>query len=476
MINTFNLPRLYAVLTILVALFFAALSPAWGQEKSKKLVTPEEFLSLLLDEPVLLDKARAHRNALRKIGQTWRPGYAVMLVEILNFVNDREVARSILSALESNTRQRFGFDLHAWYEWIWGQAPQEHPDYPQFKSLLYRSIDPRFGGYFASDRTTKIRLDEVRWGGVRQDGIPPLRSPKMIPAGQADYLEDDNIVFGIEVEGDARAYPKRILAWHELFTDEVGGLPVAGVYCTLCGTVLLYETELDGVHFDLGTSGFLYRSNKLMYDQATQSLWSTLRGKPVIGPLVRTKGSEIQLRRRSVVTTTWKEWKRRHPKTTVLSLDTGHRRNYDEGVAYQEYFATDRLMYNVPKLDRRLKNKDEVLTLLLDQHRKEPLAIAAKFLRKRTVYHDRIGETSFVVLTDATGANRVYATEGLRFESWDQDAEATDEKGVTWRLSESQLLSSEGKVLPRLPAQRAFWFGWFAAFPETRLVLDLGDR
>jgi len=74
------------------------------------------------------------------------------------------------------------------------------------------------------------------WGGVRQDGIPPLRQPKMIDAKDATYLEDDNIIFGIEVNGDVRAYPKRILAWHEMFVDSVGGTNFAGVYCTLCGT------------------------------------------------------------------------------------------------------------------------------------------------------------------------------------------------------------------------------------------------
>ena len=96
-----------------------------------------------------------------------------------------------------------------------------------------------FAGYFSSDDPkAKIRLDEIRWGGVRQDGIPPLRSPKMINANEAKYLNDDNIVFGLEVNGDSRAYPKRIMAWHEMFVDKVGDTPVAGVYCTLCGSMI----------------------------------------------------------------------------------------------------------------------------------------------------------------------------------------------------------------------------------------------
>ena len=266
---------------------------------------------------------------------------------------------------------------------------------------------------------------------------------------------------------DARAYPKRILAWHEMFVDTVGGVPVAGVYCTLCGTVILYRTEHDGVNHALGTSGFLYRSNKLMYDQATQSLWSTMRGAPVMGPLV---GKGIALERGSVVTTTWGEWRRRHPDTRVLSLETGYERNYAEGAAYHDYFATDELMFQVPVVDTRLRNKDEVFTVLLAGHRDRPLAISAEFLAANPVHHDAIEGTAFVVLTDPSGANRAYASEDVTFTEYDGDRSARDRAGRTWTMSEQSLTAEDGRTLPRIPAQRAFWFGWYAAFPHTRLV------
>lgn len=429
--------------------------------KAKNLATPHDFLSVLLEEPGV------RRLALAKIDRTWRSSYAVMVVELLPFTRDPETREQLLITLRRQTGQRLGLDLKAWYEWIWSQSASDHPQYEEFKSLLYGHIDPIFRGYFAAQRTSKIRLDEVRWGGVQQDGIPPLRNPKMIPAAKAEYLEDSNAVFGIEVQGEARAYPKRILAWHEMFTDEIAGVSVAGVYCTLCGTVILYETELDGTHHELGTSGFLYRSNKLMYDRATQSLWNTLWGKPVIGPLA---DQDIQLRRGSVVTTTWGEWRRRHPRTLVLSLETGHRRDYSEGAAYREYFATDDLMFNVPKLDKRLKNKQEVLTFVPPNPQEETLAISAHFLDQNPLHHDQLGKLGLVILTDPSGANRAYRTNGHRFTSWDGDHTAVDDTGRSWTLSESQLLSEDGETLERFAAQRAFWFGWVAAYPETRLV------
>jgi hypothetical protein len=252
-----------AVLTIVsVTLVFAAVAWTWLKDRvweDAKLATPDEFISLLFEEPT------GRQPAMEKIARTWQPGYAVMALETLPFSRDASVTRFLISTLEENTGERFGQDIRRWYEWIWSRPAQDHPRYAEFKSRLYRQIDPKFGAYFAPDRPANIRLDEVRWGGVRQDGIPPLRSPEMISAAEAKYLDDDNVVFGLDVNGDVRAYPKRILAWHELFTDKIGGVPVAGVYCTLCGTVILYETELDGVQYELGTSGFLYRSNKLMY-------------------------------------------------------------------------------------------------------------------------------------------------------------------------------------------------------------------
>ena len=405
--------------------------------------------------------------ALERVEAAWQPGSAAMLAEVMFFLRDAGVQRPVLELLESKTGQELGFDVQAWFDWFWKQEPQSHPHYGHFKSLLYRTIDPKFAGYFSDERAATIRLDEVRWGGVRQDGIPPLRAPTMIEAKEATYLADADIVFALEIEGDRRAYPQRILAWHEMFIDEVGGVRVAGVYCTLCGTVIVYETVREGVEHELGTSGFLYRSNKLMYDRATQSLWNTIWGEPAVGPLV---GKGITLARRSVVTTTWGEWRRRHPDTLVLSIDTGHERDYSEGAAYRDYFATDELMFNVPTLDRRLKNKAEVLALVLPEHPQSPLAFSQRYLLEHPLVHNRVGDLELVVLTDRSGANRVYATGGVTFGRWDQESTVIDADGGSWALTEASLDHADGRRLTRLPAQRAFWFGWYAAYPQTRLI------
>ena len=181
-----------------------------------------------------------------------------------------------------------------------------------------------------------------------------------------------------------------------------------------------------------------------MYDEDTQSLWNTLWGIPVLGPLV---DQNIQLERLSVVTTTWGEWRRRHPDTSVLSLDTGHVRDYSEGEAYRQYFATDELMFAVPELDRRLSNKDEVLGVIFPQYPDKPLAIAADYLSEHPVFHDRVGELRFVVLTDASGANRVYEARDVTFTSWDGQESVIDANGDSWRLTENELSAPNSRLL-----------------------------
>lgn len=406
--------------------------------------------------------------SIKYIDENWKPEFEIMVLELLYFSKSVKRDFRLLELMHLKTGKDYGIDFNRWYEWIWSKDEKLAPYYHKFKALLHSNIDLRFSKYFLDRQSTSaIRLDEIRWGGVKQDGIPPLRNPEMISVDEAHYLEDDNIVFGIEINGDYRAYPKRILAWHEMFTDTVGNIPVAGVYCTLCGTVILYKTEYNGTQHQLGTSGFLYRSNKLMYDKKTQSLWNTIWGQPVVGPLV---GKDIQLEYLSVVTTTWGEWKSRYPNTKVLALETGHRRNYNEGIAYKDYFSTDDLMFNVPSPDRTIKYKQSILAIRLPNISDESIAISTRYLKKRPIYKNQIAGKKFTVFTDDSGANRVYFTDEINFKTYNGRSIAIDKNGKEWTLYENHLENEQGKILKRLHSFNAFWFGWKAAYPNTRLI------
>jgi len=446
-------------LTILILLAWA---PPEGSTQSAK---PKDSFSTSAVGDLADPDRKVHRAAARKLEANWHPGFAPMLVEIFSLLPPGDArGQNVLRLLRKGTGQNLPADANRWWRWIWSREEHEHPEYAAFKATLYSSIDKRFVRYFTPATPRTIRLDEVLWGGVKKDGIPPLEYPKMISAAEADYLKNNHIVFGVYLNGEAKAYPKRILAWHELFNDRFGGMDVTCAYCTLCGSAILYDQKVGGRQFSFGTSGFLYRSNKLMYDRQTNTLWSALEGVPVMGSLA---GSGLQLKRLPIVTTRWKEWRQRHPETTVLSLDTGHERDYREGAAYREYFATDRLMFPTPFQDTRLKNKQEVLALLMDG---EAVAYDTRFLRKRRLHQDRVGGQELVILTDKSGAIRVYESTGVAFTKWDRNSKVRDRSGKQWEATETALVGPDGEKLIRLAAHRAFWFGWRAQFPNTRLV------
>ena len=397
------------------------------------------------------------------ISNNWRPGYAIMLNEQMKFTKAPYLMARILKQHVPGYA-----DYENWNVGIWNHPYEPHSQYAEFKSKLYSQIDPRFAEHFNSELPTSIRLDEIQWGGVKRDGIPPLDKPTMINGSEADYMEDSNIVFGIEINGDARAYPKRILGWHEMFRDTIGGESVNGVYCTLCSTMILYKTTFNGVHHELGTSGFLYRSNKLMYDRETKSLWSTLNGAPVVGPLV---GKGIVLETLPVVTTTWGKWRREKPTTKVLSLETGHERDYREGAAYADYYDSPYLMFEVPEIDKRMPIKDEVLAIRHGDLSKDALAISVDFLSQTPVYSDTVDGTDIVILTCQTGSSRVYKSIGITFAEWDGSNTAKDDAGNSWVVNEDAINNVDtGTSLPRLPAHRSFWFAWYSMHPETRLI------
>ncbi|MEM7238440.1 MAG: DUF3179 domain-containing protein, partial [Pseudomonadota bacterium] len=301
-----------------------------------------------------------------------------------------------------------------------------------------------------------IRFEEITWGGVRVDGIPALDHPVHVSAGEAGYLLDDDPVFGVEINGDARAYPLRILGWHEMVNDVVGDVPVALAYCTLCGAGIVFETSVKGQDepFIFGSSGLLYRSNKLMFDRATNSLWNQFTGEPVGGPL---SGSGISLPVRPVTITRWADWRARHPQSQVLSQETGYVRDYGSGVVYRDYFASPDLMF--PTLvgdESRVARKEFVFGIRAPGGaRAWPITAFAE----EPVINDRVGLGSVVLIGNAaTRTVRAYARDEHTFGAG-AEGTVTGPDG-TWAVTESALIGPDGQHLPRVPGHLSYWFAW----------------
>ena len=247
----------------------------------------------------------------------------------------------------------------------------------------------------------------------------------------------------------------------------------------------MYSARIEGEATTFGTSGLLYRNNKLMYDRATNTLWASLLGEPVIGPLA---DSGIKLDLFPVELTAWREWVARHPDTTVLSIETGvypasqYQPEGDPNSIYFAYRSNPDTMFPAWNRDGRLETKSEVLAIAIDDaHKAYPIEV----LRQERVVNDEVAGTGVVVIasSQSTGA-RVYAREGQVF-SLPSEGETfeglplalVDSDGLEWTVTEDALLSTSdpSESLARLPSHPAFWFGWFAFHPDTLLYEAKGD-
>ena len=406
--------------------------------------------------------AKARDEVIDALVKRGKPDAIPVLVLALRF--SWKADGKIVAALEKLSGAKPGKDWNDWM--VWQETHPETGVIPGFVKLqerVYTRIDPNFSVFLKAGAKHEIRMEEIAWGGVRKDGIPALTNPAQIPAGTAKYLKDDDLVFGVAINGDARAYPLRILDWHEMFNDVVGGVPVSLAYCTLCGSGILFEAKVEGREkpFVFGSSGFLYRSNKLMYDTETHSLWNQFTGRPVVGELT---GSGLTLKTRPVVITRWTDWKAANPKTTVLSAKTGHARDYSPGAAYSEYFSSPDLMFPTHVDQTKLKQKDYVFALRSSGADK---AWPLKLFEGGAVLNDKAGILDIVLVGDAaTRTVRAYRSEGLTFEKGAKTGEVR-QGTATWKVTEEALVGPDGKALPRLPGHIAYWFAWHGYLGKT---------
>jgi len=207
-----------AVLLGLIGLVF--LVPAGG--------TAAQSLDALMPEllrPETVYRERALREIVRRGDRAAIPG----LIDILRF--DIFLDSSVADALERLAGQSFGHDWARWVEWLAEREDvRPHPAYAAWKGALFQRIDPAFGQFLYPGVKHRTRLEEIQWGGVLKDGIPALTNPRHLQAAAASYLGPDELVLGIVVRGEARAYPLRIMDWHEMANDVVGGVPVSLAY------------------------------------------------------------------------------------------------------------------------------------------------------------------------------------------------------------------------------------------------------
>lgn len=279
-------------------------------------------------------------------------------------------------------------------------------------------------GFDLSNAT--IPTDEIKRGGPPPDGIPSIDNPKFSDVEDVNYLQEDDIVLGFEHNGVRRAYPFRIMVWHEIVNDTVGGKPIAATYCPLCGTAMVFSREFDGETLEFGVSGLLYNSDVLMFDRKTDSLWSQIKAEAVSGKYA---GTEMEWLPGEQMT--WSAWREKYPGSEVLNLETGHNRDYGKE-AYQSYFQSGRTMFPYERNNDRLEAKKWVVGV---EYKGNAKAYPLDELPANKTVEDTIGDATVTFTYDPDAKN---------FNIRDADGN-------------------------EIPAVQAFWFAWQAFHPETEV-------
>ena len=264
-------------------------------------------------------------------------------------------------------------------------------------------------------------------GGPGRDGIPSIDSPKFLAADEADFLDERDRVIGVQHAGVAKAYPIRILDWHEVVNDDFAGNGVLVTYCPLCGTGMVFGVDYGEVG-TFGVSGLLFNSDVLLYDRRTESLWSQIMSRAISGPMKGATLEQVPARH-----TTWGDWRRQHPGTLVLSTDTGHRRNYSVS-PYLGYARSPGLMFGVERQSDELPAKEWVLGVTVgERHKAYPLSALAELGAER--FEDDLGGETLTIVWSESG----------------NTAHALDESGEEY------------------PTVLAFWFAWYTFHPDTEV-------
>jgi len=285
---------------------------------------------------------------------------------------------------------------------------------------------PRGSDFDLSEATVPAR--NFKRGGPPKDGIPAITNPALIPANQVNYLQADDRLIGVLVGNEARAYPLKILNYHEIVNDRIDDSPFAVTYCPLCDSAAVFDRRTPLGVKEFGVSGLLYNSNVLMFDRGgkPESLWSQIMTEGVSGPTARNKLKALPLE-----LTTWQDWRDRYPNTKVLSAQTGHARDYGRN-PYAGYFQQPGLMFPVQPTSDLLPTKSRVLGVWTKQSARAYPESA--FSAERTRIEETIDGKKVVIQFNPE-------SKSLRVVESDED--------IQWMYS--------------------LWFAWYAFNPETTI-------
>jgi hypothetical protein len=337
-----------------------------------------------------------------------------------------------------------------------------------------------------------VPLEEFASGGPGKDGIPAIDRPRFVDVQEADtLLEDSEAVAVLELGGEVKAYPIRILTWHEIVNDELGGRPVAVTYCPLCNSTVAFARGVGGRVLDFGTTGNLRNSDLVMYDRQTESWWQQITAEAVVGELT---GARLEVLPSQILS--WSQLKRTHPNARVLSTETGYSRPYGENpyVGYDADPGSDPFLLE-GEPDPSLPPKERVAAV--QTGRGSAIVYSFSRLEEEAPINDTLPNRAgvdgrpVVVLYDADLASpldgslvaggrsvgtaavfqRKVAGRTLIFAPGPQPGTFRDlQTGSKWDMSGRATDGAlAGERLRQVPSDNQFWFALAAFFPKAEI-------
>jgi len=296
----------------------------------------------------------------------------------------------------------------------------------------------------------------ARSGGPSKDGIPSIDEPAFVSGDGVGFLDPGDLVFGVVRDGQATAYPQKILVQHEIVNDTLAGTPVSVTYCPLTGTA---QGFLRG-ETTFGVSGRLINANLVMYDRSSETWWPQILATSIPGewnedPDIRS------LQEFRLIWTTWELWQTQHPDTRVLSTETGHARNYnrDPYGAYNPargYYVDDDLLFPALSRDDRYRPKTVVMGARTADG---AVAFLKESLRDQQLITGEIGETPVLAVYDSRyGTGYVYRN---------PDSLAFERDGNQVAAPDGTVHQPDDLPLSRIHTFDAMWFAWAGYYPET---------
>ncbi|MBT3142012.1 hypothetical protein DS909_05570 [Phaeobacter gallaeciensis] len=407
-------------------------------------LTPETLNALkvaFVDSVTLSTWDEDQEAALAVIANSEDPRLVWIISDLMRFVSSRRLQDQLSNTASALLNKEFaaGNNWGAVTDHLLAWEVPAPPNYLEIKGGIFTSIVPGWDRIFvAGDVDWRL----VSWGGVLIDDrpydttdepcncIPAADNPEVSRAEEATWLKDEDIVFGIEVNGAYRAYPRRIMEVREMVNDTLGGRDLGIPYCTLCGAAQAYFTDglPGGIERPvLRTSGLLSRSNKVMYDLNTYSVFDTFLGHAVTGPLA---DANLQLQQATVITTDWGTWKNDHPETTVLLEKYALGRDPD----FRNGRDANGPIFPVGDVDPRLPVHEDVIGAVTASGKPVAFQRSAALIALRR--GDEIAIENIRLKLDAGGIKAV-------------GADGSD-----------------------LGSHQAFWFAWSQFHPETELWIQ----